>query len=550
MKRYLLILLILAITTISFVQCSRVAVDYSTNILQSQVQGAFIYSPQSSVPHSKPGQGFSYFNATLALSLLYPDQGINFETQQAAIDILIFRDGAPLGVTYDGVYSLCCSQTLFSLNICPMVGAVIVPYATKNASISGTNFKDFYSETADVASHHITVHSQLNVVDNVQVPVSFEITDTGIYYAFLLSCNQQLNVENNVYLSAKGDILFMNPFGYISGELFPLIYFDLILALAYIGLGILWVVLFLRYRSTALRVQYWISLVIVLGFLESITDYADLSAQNKTGYFSYAGLFFTAFLGTLKRGFARSLVLIVSMGYGTVVPTLPKNVTLKIVAITLAYIVFRGVYAYLSGLPRQSQSQAASGVLLQLPVAILDALFYFWTLMSLSEILKRLSERSQNVKIQMFRKFIWVLIYSISVTCVIIIIQLFCNWVKSTEFNIKYSWVLTAFWDTAYFAVLGAICWIWKPNENNQQFAYSELDTEDSVVMESTGGGVVTQRNSSQYDADGNKIDSPNESTNSFTIVESLDDEMDHTINGDDDEFDKKDLADRYFKSF
>jgi len=551
MKRYIHILLLLLALTIGYIECSRVSVDYSTNSVKALLEGAFIYSPKSSVPHSKPGDGFSYFNASIVLNLLDPSVGVDFEEQEATIDLLVFREGSSLGYTLNGQYSLCCTQAIFDAGQCQTVGSLIISDSPKKTStVIYDNYADYTDETVDSVAHHITVFNKSsNSINNIVVPISFEITNTGIYYAFLISCNEQIKNPDIVYLNAKADVIFMNPYGYLSGELFPLIYFDLILGFCYVGLGILWVILFFRYRSTALRVQYWISLVIIMGFLESMVDYGDLNGQNKSGKFSTAGLFFTTLLGTLKRGFARSLVLLVSMGYGIVVPTLPRKVTFKIIAITVAYMVFRFFSAYLPGLPSQqsAESSSLSSTLLQLPVAVLDALFYFWTLMSLSEILKRLSERSQSAKILMFRKFIWVLMYSITVTCIIIIIQLICSWTKSREFNVKYSWVLTAFWDIAYFVVLAAICWIWRPTENNQQFAYSELDTDDSVVMESTNGGVVTQRNTSQYDSDGNKVGiesdtNNNGSSNNFTIVENLDD--------DEDEFDKKDLADRYFKSF
>merc|ERR1711998_598110 len=101
------------------------------------------------------------------------------------------------------------------------------------------------------------------------------------------------------------------------------------------------------------------------------------------------------------------------MGYGTVRPHLGDNAK-RVVAFGVIYCLLSGVLDVLKAMDLQDNQKLTevSGSLLWLvivPVAILDAFFYLWTFMSLYDVVAYLEERRQTVKLNLFRRFIWVL---------------------------------------------------------------------------------------------------------------------------------------------
>lgn len=67
-----------------------------------------------------------------------------------------------------------------------------------------------------------------------------------------------------------------------------------------------------------LRVQFWISAVLLLSMLEMAVSYGDLEYFNKHGERNRGLLVFAKLLYAGKNTLARIMILVVSMGYGIV----------------------------------------------------------------------------------------------------------------------------------------------------------------------------------------------------------------------------------------
>jgi hypothetical protein len=94
------------------------------------------------------------------------------------------------------------------------------------------------------------------------------------------------------------------------------------MSFAYVLLGIFWFFQYLRFWKEVFPLQNCITLVITLGMFEMAFwyfDYAEFSEIEirPTGMTVWAVTF-----GTVKRTVTRLIILIVSMGYGVVRPTL------------------------------------------------------------------------------------------------------------------------------------------------------------------------------------------------------------------------------------
>ena len=128
------------------------------------------------------------------------------------------------------------------------------------------------------------------------------------------------------------------------------------------------------------------------------------------------------------------------------------------------------------------------------PVALLDALFYWWTFSGLTRTLAQLSTRRQSAKLQLYRRFSQVLIASIAISGLWVCWQMLAIVANDLDSRWASLWVFDAFWHLLYFAILLAICYLWSPNKNNLQYAYmDELgQCEEEEEEEDDGGGGST----------------------------------------------------------
>jgi hypothetical protein len=143
----------------------------------------------------------------------------------------------------------------------------------------------------------------------------------------------------------------MNLHGYLPADLYPLLKFYAAMGLVYLGVGIVWLSLMGWFFRDLLRVQLWISSVLLLGMLEMAVSFGDLDYLNKNGYrsqalmvrvvcrrsllmgrraankilaaalmpivfFLFPAQIFSKLLFASKNTLSRVMVLVVSMGYG------------------------------------------------------------------------------------------------------------------------------------------------------------------------------------------------------------------------------------------
>ena len=118
-------------------------------------------------------------------------------------------------------------------------------------------------------------------------------------------------------IEVRGDTEWLNPYGYLPGDLYGNLPFFGWLALAYVVAGFVWAAMMAAHMDDLIQLQYWITLVLGLGMLETLTRYEDFSSWNRHGVRDDGAMLFGVLCGTAKRALSRVLVLIVSMGYGT-----------------------------------------------------------------------------------------------------------------------------------------------------------------------------------------------------------------------------------------
>jgi hypothetical protein len=142
--------------------------------------------------------------------------------------------------------------------------------------------------------------------------------------------------------------LLLRAAGYLPGMMLPHIKFFAAMSLLYISLGVAWAGGYARHWKEVFTLQHAISAIVALGMMEMSTwcgrsaafgvckarlqrrglkqrkrrRYFDYVNFNATGYRPYVTTLYAVLLGCARKTISRVLVLIVSMGYGVVLPYL------------------------------------------------------------------------------------------------------------------------------------------------------------------------------------------------------------------------------------
>lgn len=271
------------------------------------------------------------------------------------------------GSAYGGQRAICCTPDLAKLGACKE-GTVIYRLSTQNADwpqVFTASFKDGDLEA--------TLPSQ-----------TISITETGMYNLYFIYCDPALNG-----LVIEGKTIWKNPTGYLPGRMAPLMKFYGFMSLAFVVLGVYWFSQYAKFWREVMPLQNCITLVIALGMLEMTLWYFEYAEFNETGVRPKGITFWAVTFGTVRRTVSRVLILVVSMGFGVVRPTL-GGLTSKVALLGGTFFLASEVLELVENVGAVSDLSGKARLFLVLPVAILDAFFIIWIFISLYKTLSKL----------------------------------------------------------------------------------------------------------------------------------------------------------------
>uniref|UniRef100_A0ACD5YP63 Uncharacterized protein n=1 Tax=Avena sativa TaxID=4498 RepID=A0ACD5YP63_AVESA len=306
---------------------------------------------------------------------------------------------------------------------------------------------------------------------------SVSINKTGMYYLYFMFCDPQLQG-----LKIAGRTVWRNPHGYIPGKMAPMMTFFGFMSLAYLVLGLLWFLQFVRYWKDILQLHYHITAVIALGMCEMAFWYFEYANFNSTGTRPMGITMWAVTFTAVKKTVSRLLLLVVSMGYGVVRPTL-GGITYKVAALGIVYFIASEALELVENLGNINDFSGKTRLFLVLPVAILDATFIIWIFSSLSRTLEKLQLRRSMAKLELYRKFTNYLAMSVLISIAWIGYELYFNATDPLSELWQRAWVIPSFWNVLSYVLLAIICALWSPSRNPTGFAYSE-DTGDEADEE------------------------------------------------------------------
>ena len=281
--------------------------------------------------------------------------------------ILEIKDSKKIGSSFNKHDAICCTPIL-SKDISCKVGEVIIQNNPDNPGWP-KRIKTFFEGKNEVVN---------------MSPLSVDINSTGMYYLYFMICDPELKGT-----IIKGRTIWRNPEGYLPGKMAPLMTFFGFMSLAYLALGLVWFLRFVKFWKDIIQLHYHISAVIALGMCEVAIWYFEYANFNSTGSRPVGVTLWAVSFTAVKKTVSRLLLLVVSMGYGVVRPTL-GGITSKVLLLGLIYFVASEALGLVEHLRSINDFSDKTKLILVLPVTFLDACFILWIFSSLSITLEKL----------------------------------------------------------------------------------------------------------------------------------------------------------------
>ncbi|XP_074589596.1 LOW QUALITY PROTEIN: uncharacterized protein LOC141845439 [Curcuma longa] len=419
------------------------------------------------------GDGRAYIkfeNITFSRSKESAQQHSKMEHSTGLVQAIIFeaadRDNIG-GSAYGGQRSICCTPDLAKLEGCRQ-GEVI----RRSSSVD--------PEWPVILSTHFNADLMSTKLDPNQV----NITTTGMYNLFFISCDPKLRG-----LTMSGKTIWKNPDGYLPGRMSSLMDFYLFMSLAYLVLSFIWFSQYVRFWRDILPLQNCISSVIALSLFEMTLWYFEFLNFNDTGMRPVGITTWVVTVGAVRKTVSRLLILIVSMGYGVVRPTL-GGLTSKVLLLGVTYFLASELLSITENVGAINDISGKARLFLVLPNAFLDAFLILWIFTSLSRTLEKLQARRSTVKLDIYRKFTNALAVTVIASVAWIGYEVYFKATDPFSERWQSAWIITAFWDVQSLLLLCVMCYLWAPSQSSQRYAYSgeagEDDEEAQVLTKGT----------------------------------------------------------------
>lgn len=383
------------------------------------------------------------------------------------------KDRGRIGGAYLKSDKLCCTPDLAKEEHCK-VGEVLIDKNPDNPEWPWRT-KIFFDAKDEETTMQMTTVS---------------IHQTGMYYLYFVICDPQL--EGTLI---NGKTVWRNQEGYLPGKMAPLMTFYGLMSLAYLALGLIWLLQCVRFWKDIIQLHYHITAVIALGMLEMALWYFDYANLNSTGTRPMGVTTWAVTFSAVKKTLSRLLLLVVSMGYGVVKPTLGA-LTSKVLLFGAVYFAASEVLELYEHLGNINDFAGKTKLMLVLPVVFLDTTCILWIFSSLSSTLEKLQIRRSMVKLDLYRKFTNSLAVFVVLSIAWIGYELYFNATDPLSELWRIAWIIPAFWALLAYSLLGVICVLWAPSKNPTRYAYSEETGdelgEEGVSLTSTGVKAAT----------------------------------------------------------
>ena len=439
---------------------------------------AALFSAASAPAMEPPGNGASYFQ--IKARVAFPQSRHRMEEGRGGIHVLILNEtelsSGAIGYLdpLDGFRRhFCCTaellersrlwagQQLASCSRDDQIGALVVKEdaAVPNASSSSSLPFSF--------SLNHWYFSPSTTLLTVKRDSSHE---SAFYSAFIIDCNSKQVLEGlkgpkeaeAVVVSA--DFGWMNPYGHLSGHLYPLYPFYGVVAFAHLVLACFWLVSSLRHLENLMPLQAWITGLIAVGMLEATIWYFDYHSENSSGLPRFSVTAFALSCSALKRSLYRILLVLISSGYGLNHPFLNAD-SRRIILLGCGYCLFSTAHAIAIHHAGRFHDETSARIaqFCMFPSILFDALIFGWMFQAINTTLAELQKPRHVYKLRVFQYFIRCLKFSAVISTLVLMYEMWIALTDAPDDVWELWWLEEATWFVLCFCTTTTVVVLFSP---------------------------------------------------------------------------------------
>uniref|UniRef100_A0A7S4ADS0 GOST seven transmembrane domain-containing protein n=1 Tax=Pseudo-nitzschia australis TaxID=44445 RepID=A0A7S4ADS0_9STRA len=474
--------------------------------------------PGSISGETKDGGNRRKNHRTLAADNSSSNSGTDYYMDGSALDIAVFHlpeecastragcDWTELGVgakSDDGVLRYCCSSDAITMGLC-----------------AGTQFGRLIMDNEKFVGKHrlMNVPSNGNYSNHLRYGRFEETEESGRYVVVFANCN-----DEGRRVIVEGNTVWRSKHGYLPGDLFGLMYFYGFLFLVYFAFLTWYGITMKMFEDANIPIQSWIFGTICMGTLEVFFRSGDLFVWNEDGSRFWVAYYVGVIIGALKRGISRCLLVMVALGWGVIrdeLGPIMKKINLLgglYIVVSLVNDIMTEVMVAEIQRMNQEEEEEIFDILsiLGFVIVLIDVMFYFWIIDSLSGTMEYLENMKQTRKLLRYLRLRCILMFSILagvIWAVFGIVDTYDQGIVTQEAT----WVIDAAMEMNYLFVLIAVAMLWRPQANAKEYAYvmelpamsGALDDDDSEGAIELSGVVPSAADDSDEDVFDDEVQS------------------------------------------
>lgn len=389
-------------------------------------------------------------------------------TSASVLEVLFFpTTDYIIGLTDDeGLVQYCCTEELIKDEKCSTLNTLLIAELTNQTSTLERKTFTFVGNN-----------------DEYKWAEQWTIKKSGVYELLYVNCK-----NSNIDVGISGSITYSNPFGQLSAESYPLLWFFGIITVLMILITIYWIVTLIIFRSSLISLQYFIFTLLLLELLEAFTWFLMFWVTNQTGVIRWGWITLTVFTSSVKRTSVGLLYLLISLGYGIMNKArIGSNKRLIIIVIGFYFIVSTAQELITSFLREgivSSDTEVLLGfvsLILLFPSVVIPLGLFWWICSCLSKTIQKLKLRNNEIKLDLYTKIFISLIVSCIVTVLMILLQTGVSIVDSDQMW-RVWWLFTAFWFMLFFGLSMSLLILFNPKKNKHWLSHTSrgiIDDDD-----------------------------------------------------------------------
>jgi hypothetical protein len=330
--------------------------------------------------------------------------------------------------------------------------------------------------------------------------------ESGNYVLVMANCN---DAGRDVLIS--GEAAYISAHGYLPGELWGFLYFFAAMSIAYLVLVLWYSIMMHLNMESRIPIEKWILTTILLGFGEMLFKTADAFVWNVDGHrqvwLCYTGII----IGVAKRGWSRSLIVMVALGWGVTRDTLGRKYK-WIFMLCMLYIglsAFRDFTIVVAVTEIETLSQTTESnlydiyTLLTFVIAAVDVIYVMWILDAMASTMEHLESMQQTRKLKRYLRlrclFLFAVVFA-AAWAMFAVANAYTDGIVGEED----SWMVDSATELNYLIVMFGIACLWRPSPSAREYAYAmELPSSnyEGDGLEMSGAGVPSAMDSDdEYD--------------------------------------------------